>query len=311
MTKTRLLLPDIYLIGAPKSGTTSLAGWLGQHSDVYFSVPKEPYYWAADYPRMRERYGFDTRARYEELYASPEARRARHRAEGSTTYLYSDRAVPSILEVIGRPRFIVALRKPVDLLVSYHRTQLVALNEDESDFSAAWQRSLSGQGPGTTPLDPKLVDYPLVGRLGAAVERLLGLVPRESVHFVLYEDLAAKPESVWSRLTGFLDLPGLPSPTFDVRNASNKTFRSPVLRKLTHRPPRLLAGPMRSLRQWSRTTSNPLARKVKASMWRSAGRPEVDPAVRAEVAEFLAADTRRLGELIGADLSHWANVSSR
>lgn len=305
------MIPDVFLIGAPKAGTTSLADWLGQHPDVYFSAPKEPFYWASDYPGMRARYGFDSRASYETLFSSPEARRAALRAEGSTTYLHSQRAVPDILAAVDRPRFIVALRRPVDLLVSYHRTQLVALNEDEADFAAAWRRSVRGVGPQIRPLDPKLVDYPMIGRLGAAVELLLGLVPRESVHFVLFDDLAADPVATWARLIGFLGLSEQPSPTFGARNASTKTYRSALLRKVTHRPPRPLAEPMRRLRQWSRTTSNPLAEKVKATMWRAERRPEVDPADRAEVADFLAADTRRLGELVGRDLSHWVSVPSR
>lgn len=304
-------IPDVYLIGAPKAGTTSLAQWLAGHADIYFSVPKEPYYWARDYPRLRAHYGFDTRDNYKALFSSAEAGAARHRAEGSTNYLYSQHAVPDILAEAGDARFIVALRKPVDLLVSYHRTELIVLNEDETDFATAWRRSVDGVGPQTTPLDPKLVDYPLVGRLGAAVERLLGVLPRSSVHFVLFDDLAADPAGVWTRLTDFLGISDQPSPSFAVHNASNKTYRSALLRRLTHRPPQLLAAPMRGLRQWSRTTSNPLAAKTKARMWRAERRPEIDPAVRSEVAGFLADDTAMLGELIGTDLVSWVNVPNR
>jgi len=304
-------IPSIYLIGAPKSGTTSLAAWLAGHPEIYFSVPKEPYFWAADYPRLRAHYGFKTRASYEALFSSARAEASRYRAEGSTNYLYSQCAVPDILAKVPEARFIVALRKPVDLLVSYHRTELVTLNEDETDFATAWRRSLRGKAPQTTPLDPKLVDYPMVGRLGAAVERLLGVIPRSSVHFVIFDDLSADPAGTWSGLADFLGLSGEFGPSFDVHNASNKTYRSAVLRRLTHRPPQLLAAPMRRLRQWSRTTSNPLAANLKSRMWRAERRPEVGPAVRAEVTEFLAEDTCMLGELIGSDLSRWVSVPSR
>lgn len=304
-------IPSVYLIGAPKAGTTSLAYWLAGHPEVFFSVPKEPYHWASDYPGLRAHYGFDSRAAYEQLFAAPDAGRARLRAEGSTNYLYSRSAVPAILADVGQPRFIVALRQPADLLRSYHRTQLVTLNEDETDFAAAWRRSLDGRGPQTTPLDPKLVDYPMVGGLGAAVERLLGLVPRDSVHFVLFDDLAADPATTWTDLTAFLDIAQAPSPSFEIHNASTKTYRSASLRRLTHRPPALLAGPMRQLRQWSRTTSNPLAAKLKATMWRPQGRPQANPAVRACVTQFFAADIQRLGELIDRDLSPWVRVPSR
>ncbi|MDQ3454028.1 MAG: hypothetical protein M3513_00785 [Actinomycetota bacterium] len=304
-------LPDTYLIGAPKAGTTSLADWLAQHDQVYFSVPKEPFYWAADYPGMRARYGFDTAEAYAALFAGPEAYAATRIAEGSTTYLYSERAVPDIVAAGGEPRFIVSLRRPADLLVSYHRTQLVALNEDEPDFERAWRRSLRGEGPGVTPVDPNIVDYPRIGRLGSALERLYAVVPRHRVHVVLFDELAADPGAVWRSLTGFLDLRSDPAPDFAVRNASTKAARSASLRRFMHTPPPVLAGPIRTLRHWSRTTSNPLVGKFKSALWRDAAHPSVTAEVKAEVSEYFAADTALAAELTGLDLSAWIRLPSR
>jgi len=39
-------MPNFLIIGAPKSGTTSLAQYLGQHPEVYISPKKEPYFFA-------------------------------------------------------------------------------------------------------------------------------------------------------------------------------------------------------------------------------------------------------------------------
>jgi hypothetical protein len=89
---------------------------------------------------------------------------------------------------------ILALRNPADLVVSYHRTQVVALNEDLANFDMAWQRSLAGSAPAVKPLDDKLVDYPHVGSLGSAVDRLLQYVPRQQIHVVLFEDLQQRPQ---------------------------------------------------------------------------------------------------------------------
>ncbi len=303
-----MTLPNVFLIGAPKCGTTSLASWLGEHPTGYLSIPKESYFWAADYPRMRAHYGFETRAAYQALYASPAAQQAAVRVDGSTTYLYSETAVPDIAAAVPEARFVVAIRNPVDLLVSYHRTQLVALNETESDFALAWRRSLDGGLPATDPLDPKLLDYPLVGRLGAAVERLLDTVPRERVHVVLFDDLAGDPAGAWGALTAFLDIDSQPEPAFDVHNASNKVARFAALRRLTHRPPAVLEAPIRRVRQWSRTTSNPLVAGAKARMWRSAETPQVSAETRAEVAAHLRSDVDRLAAALNRDLSRWATT---
>ncbi len=300
-----MTLANVYLIGAPKCGTTSLARWLAKHRDVYLSTPKEPFFWAADYPRMRAHYGFDSRSAYEALYESQSALSATLRVDGSTTYLYSNCAVPDIASAVPDSRFVVTIRNPVDLLISYHRTQLVALNENESDFATAWRRSVDGRVVMTDPLDPKLLDYPLVGQLGQAVERLLEVVPRERVHFVLLDDLARDPGGTWQGLTAFLGIDSLPEPGFDVHNASNKAARSAVLRKLTHRPPALLEAPIRHLRQWSRTTPNPLVAGLKARMWRSAEQPRVTDEVRAEVAEYLRPDVDRLAVLLDRNVPLW------
>jgi len=301
-------LPELYVVGAPKSGTTSLAGWLADHPQITFSVPKEPFYWASDYPGMRSHYGFDTPARYAALFTgAPEGTTL---AEGSTTYLYSERAVPDILAAVPDARFVVTLRNPVDLLISWHRTQLVALNESEADFATAWRRSVSGGQPDTTPLDPKLVDYPRVGRLGAAMDRLLTHAPRDRVHVVFLEDLSGDPERAWRALAAFAGISPEPLPSFDVRNASTKAARFTALRRITHRPPPLLARPIRALRQWSRTTSNPAVAALKRRMWRAATLPSVAPEVRAEVAAYLAADVALLSERLGTDLSRWVTVRS-
>jgi len=300
------LLPDVYLIGAPKAGTTSLTRWLETHPDIFFCRPKEPFYWSSDYPRMREHRGFATRSDYEALYASTEARRARHRADGSTTYLYSQPAVPAILSEVPTARFVVALRNPVDLMTSWHRTQLIALNENETDFGSAWRRSLAGTVPETDLLDPKRVDYPFMGRLGAAVQRLLEVAPRESVHFVRFEDLVDRPGEVWRELTSFLSIAAEPVPSFEAHNPSNKMYRSQLLHRLKHRPPPLLVGPMRKLRQASFRASGPGWMKVRRVMWRGEEKPELDEGLRQELTDYFASDVALLGGLVGMDLSAWS-----
>ena len=104
------------------------------------------------------------------LYTGPDAATARRLVDASTVYLYSETAAKDIITAAPHALFIVALRDPVDLVVSYHRSQLVVLSEDEPDFAVAWSRSLRAELPSTGRLlDSKLVDYQMIGRLGAAV----------------------------------------------------------------------------------------------------------------------------------------------
>ncbi len=305
-----MTLPNVYLVGAPKAGTTSLAQWLADHPEVYFSTPKEPGYWAADYPKVRAARGFDTRAKYEHLYAGAEASRVTHRADGSTTYLYSTEAVPAIEAELGqRARYIVALRDPAELVVSFHRLQQLRLNEDEPDFETAWKRSLRGELPGTDLLDPKLVDYSMVGQLGAAVSRLLDVVERPRVHFIRFEDLRDRPEQVWRELTAFLDIPEQPVPSFEIHNPSTRTFRSSTLHTFRNRPPAPLVGPVRRRRQLSMRSSR--LKGIKRSLWwRELPKPTISADMKAALTAYFAADVELLGRLVGADLSSWVEHRS-
>lgn len=298
-------LPDLYLIGAPKAGTTSISQWLSVHPDVFWSTPKEPYYWATDFPRMRQHYGFDTLNAYRRLYSSSKADAAQVRGDGSTTYLYSAEAVPAILSAVPSARFIVCLRNPVDLVLSYHRTQLVALNESEPDFLSAWHRSRSGSIGTSSPLDAKLLNYPFIGCLGQQVQRLLSTVEHDRVHAIVFDDLVARPEAVWDALATFVGIDPAQVPSFAVANRSDKMYRWSRLRRLTHRPPGLVAPQMRSLRQWSRTTRFPGVAAMKQQMWRTEPRPDLPQRSRAEFAEFFADDVRLLSALVDRDLTDW------
>ena len=297
-------LANLYLIGAPKAGTTSLATWLSQHPDVYWPTPKEPFYWASDFPRQRRHHGFHEADQYRQLFDTPAAQAASWRGDGSTTYLYSSVAIPNIVEQVGpEARFIVVFRDPVELVVSYHRTQLLALNENEPDFARAWSRTLAGGSPDSVPLDPKLLDYVMVGSQGAAFQRILQVVPRERIHPIIFDDLRDDPASVWQGLTNFLGLSMETTPEFIVENKSQVNARFPALRRLVHRPPRLIAAPIAKVRMALGKSSSPLLRALRSKLWREAPRPQVDSSTREELRRFFADDVALLEQLLARTLT--------
>lgn len=81
--------PELYIIGAPKCGSTALARYLSEHPNISFSKPKEPHLFATDLPKQRL---VDTAPEYLELFP-PSKAKPTIRAEGSVWYLYSREAV--------------------------------------------------------------------------------------------------------------------------------------------------------------------------------------------------------------------------
>lgn len=218
--------PNVFIIGAPKCGTTSLANWLAEHPQVYFSPIKEPCFFNYDYG-FRRRWSLEG---YERLFA---AAHESHRAvcEASVRYLYSRTAVPAILAYADAPRFVVMLRDPVRMAPSLHEQTLFNGDEDEVDFDRAWQlqsQRLYGAKLPRRCRDPQLLQYGEVCMLGKQLERLYQQVPREHVHVIHLEDMHANPAGEYGRLLAFLGLDDDDRQIFPVENRA-KARRFPWL----------------------------------------------------------------------------------
>lgn len=186
-------LPDFFIIGVPKCGTTSLALWLSEHPKIFMCDPKEPNYYSPD---LVAQPFVENRTDYERLFhpAGPEQRIG----EASTGYLRSRVAVPRILSDRPDARLIVCLRNPVDMAPSVHAQLLKGGRLRERDFEAAWRK----QDSWVTPSGSECMRD--VCRLGIQVERVLSVVPRDQVLFLLLEDLRTETRQVYKTVLDFL-----------------------------------------------------------------------------------------------------------
>lgn len=197
--------PNFFLIGAPRSGTTALSASLRAHPQVFLSPMKEPQFFATDFRNRFVRY----ERTYLRLFATADPSKYRAIGESSTWYLFSRTAVPLILEFQPEARFIVMLRDPADLVISLHRFLVMHGKENIVEFEKAWHAEYSRRQLGRGPLgcgDVKFVLYSEWGRLGMQVQRLLKIVPRDRVFFIVYDDLVREPRQVWLSLQIFLGL---------------------------------------------------------------------------------------------------------
>src|SRR5437762_14391876 len=103
--------PNLFMLGGPKCGTTSFQEYLAGHPQVFMSEPKEPCYFDKDLP-------FPASPRNDAEYMRCfDGATGEHTVigEASTNYLYSKVAVATILAFNPAARFIVMLRKPIDM----------------------------------------------------------------------------------------------------------------------------------------------------------------------------------------------------
>ena len=129
-----------FIVGAPRCGTTTLAGFLQQHPDVCFSAVKEPHYFSGqDFSQMDDaEIRSHVAEEYLERFFGQCTEDERLRAEGSVTYLYTPERMATILKLWPKAKFVIALRDPLSMLPSLHTRLLVSAHKVITDFAKAW-----------------------------------------------------------------------------------------------------------------------------------------------------------------------------
>ena len=129
-------LPDFVIIGAQKSGTTSLYDFVVRHPDIAPAAKKEMHYFSRRYGlgELWYRSNFPTNLSRRNFYKKTNQRRLS--GEASPTYIFYP-AVPSRMKkILPDVKLIVLLRNPVDRAYSqYHHT--MRANKETLPFEKA------------------------------------------------------------------------------------------------------------------------------------------------------------------------------
>ena len=199
------IIPNLFIIGAPKSGTTSLYQYLKSHPNIFMCTPKEPHYFSDDIKGISI---VKTLDEYQHLF---DKRKKRHQVvgEASVWYLYSDTAIKNIYEYNKKAKIIVMLRNPIDLYQSLHQHFIYNGYEDRKDLRDAWNFQQNRQQNDNIPKhcpDSKLLQYNNVLKLGYQVEKLYSIFPKKQIKFILFDDFIRHTKDTYKSTLSFLDL---------------------------------------------------------------------------------------------------------
>jgi Sulfotransferase domain len=298
--------PDFFIIGAPKSGTTSLYDYLADHPDVYEAPVKEPFYFSPDVQgglRRRFNYGTDD-AKYMALFS--EAGDKKRVGEASTRYLVSHVAPGYIREFQPDARVIAMLRNPVDFVYALHNERFSQGAEDVGDFETALglddaRRAGRSLPPGSNPLGAVYRDNAL---FGGQLSHWLEIFPRDQVMVIIFDDFVRDTPTKFKEVLEFLEIdPTYQPETFAVSNPSHRLRGGVVRMVLSSRPAHFGAHRLLPAVIGQNSTSR-LANRVRHS--RLNRRPNPRPPLSAELRRQLEADFSDdvvlLGQLLGRDL---------
>ena len=197
-------MPNLFIIGAAKAGTTALYNYLAQHPQVFLSRVKEPMFFS------REEYYAKGLDWYESFYFDG-AENYPVRAEATPHYLYwSEKVAPRIKEVYGgRPvKFIVTFRDPVSRAYSWY-WNMVREGREDLDFDEASrveEYRLEQNRSELYQLGSMVYGYAAGSRYASLLQPYLELFSPECFFFVFQDDLKSRVNDTCEEIFEFLGI---------------------------------------------------------------------------------------------------------
>ncbi len=205
-------LPDFFIVGHPKSGTTALYRMLREHPQIFMPEVKEPSFFVPELrtpKRSQARYP-ETIGGYRSLFAAAEADQLA--GEATTSYLWSSGAAERIAEVQPDARIIAILREPASYLRSLHLQFLQDHLETETDLRRALeleQVRREGRALPKNSIRPQWLMYSEHVRYVEQLQRYRAAFSPEQMLVLIYDDYRADNLATIDRVLAFL---GVESP---------------------------------------------------------------------------------------------------
>jgi hypothetical protein len=297
-------MPNFFLVGAAKAGTSALHAYLQQHPEIFMSPVKEPSFFALEGEPRPWFFRPDGTPVHVATVHELAAYRALFRDAGgwkvvgdaSTMHLLSEEAPRRLHHHAPRAKIAAVLRHPVDRAYSHYLYFRFRGHEPLESFTDAFwaedERVARGLGP--------LWRYRSMGLYAEQLARYLALFPRDQVKVFLYEEWRGEPRRVVAELFRFLGVEDGFVPDMSVQHRMGGTPRSGALRRAMERETSLARRLGRAL------VPKPLRPRVEWLLDRwNAARPPLARDVRRELTAVYRADIMALQGLIGRDLSRW------
>jgi hypothetical protein len=305
-------LPDFFVVGHAKCGTTALHGMLGSHPQVFMSAVKEPEYlsraphhYALGAKRPAKKLP-DTLERYLALFDG--ATSGQRAGEASTEYLRTPGTAARIAALCPDARIVAMFREPASFLRSLHLQLLQVGVETEVDFERAIALEARRRAGEDVPRDcpwPPALHYCDHVRYAEQLREYHEHFARERVLALIYDDFKLDNDEVMRRVLRFLEV--------DDAIAIEPTEANPTLRVRSHRGERLLnavsvgKGPIsRGVKGAVKTV---MPERLRRGAHRAAVKMVIETEPRPPSAEFMAALRRRFkgevqaaSEYLGRDL---------
>ena len=290
-------MPNFFVIGASKSGTTSLHTYLDQHPDISMSRIKEPGYFLQGIDPSQSLF-IEDRDRYLGLFE------AGHDLRGESTVAYTFypwlKGTPgAIAKEVPGAKFIYLVRDPISRILAMIRQGIaVGTFEPEDPSVPAEVRDWIGDVGGP---ENRIVEACLYM---TQVRQYLKVFPRDSIMVVDSDDLRDRREETMAAIFGFLGCdPAAATGEFDLlANEGDQLHLKPTPYRWLRKRTRL----RRFYRRRPDRMREALGGRFGATLGRPIPRPVIDDELRTELEDLLRPEVEALRDFTGLKFEGWS-----
>lgn len=308
-------LPNFFIVGAAKAGTTSIYNYLDQHSDVYMSPIKEPHYFSKDIQHKdfnksylkntffslddylskheleKKHIAFiDNESQYLQLYR--DVKHEKKIGEISNGYLYSKVAAEEIYKFNPKAKIVIVLRDPIDRAFSHWMMDLQGEDVCRKSFIDAITKDQTKEDKGWG----KSHLYVELGLYHDQVKRFQDIFPEEQILIMLYDDLKNNQVNFFNEMFCFLNIES-------ISINQNKHYNVSLIPKYP-----LVNSIIRSLRlnQYiGIILPKTIKQKIKKLLLNNNDLPILTIYEKAQVMSYFTEEINKLEKLINRNLSMW------
>ncbi|MFT4804277.1 MAG: hypothetical protein ACI9YE_001479 [Psychroserpens sp.] len=300
-------LPNFLIVGAAKSGTTSLHAYLSGHQDILMSTPKEPKYFSNRANDISFSGKGDigvyssivkSKTEYKNLFKSEREFIIKGESSADTLYYYK-KVIPLIQKELKEPYILILLRNPIQRAFSAY-THLI---RDEREISSFEEGLLLES-------ERKKLGYEFIWyykEVGLYYNQVKSYIENfKNCKVILFDDLNKDSQLVVDDTCDFLKLTKIKINKDKVYNKSGiprRNLQTFLYKKFIKKRSLLRKIASMFLKE---TKKEQIALVLKEQLFnKQLQKAEMKPETKQQLIDYFKEDILKLEKLIDRDLQHW------
>lgn len=280
-------MPTLFVVGAAKSGTTTICHLLNQHEHVFFPEIKEPHFFC--YEEIKNNYYYKSPIysnlnQYLNLYT--QANKNQILGDGTVHYLYYPKTAQNIYTLSPNAKIIIIIRNPIDRAFSHYLMDIKTGVHNNSFLEILKNKE---------KYEKFYIEYVELGLYSKQIQKYIDIFGKKNVKIFTFEKMKNEMPKLINDILSFTNL----------KEKNDIDFNE---KKNTYKKPNILVKWLYKNRRIRLFIRDILPQKVITFIYKlffSFNKPKIDNESKQILSNIYKNDIIETSRLINIDLSTW------